>query len=299
MEWLNYHHLHYFWTVAEEGSIAAASRKLGVGRPSISSQLKSLETSLGTPLLERRGRYVDLTPTGRLVHAYAQEIFQTGREMLAAVRGQPARRNVQLRIGIADVMAKLVAFQMLSPVLDFDEALALECREDQPDRLFAALALHEIDLVLSDTALPSGLDVRAYNHEMGVSTISWFAAPKLARRVKKNYPASLEGTPFLLPGRGSVVRRALDRWFESEDLQPLVVAEFEDSALLKVFGQAGRGLFPAPTVVARQVESQYGVKAVAELPSVKERFFAITNQRRISHPAIAHLVQQAKGSLFG
>lgn len=298
MAWLNYHHLQYFWTVVEEGGIAAASRKLGVGRPAISSQIKSLEQFLDAPLFRRRGRYLDLTGTGRLVHGYAEDIFRTGRELVAAVRGERTERPVKLRVGIADVMAKLVAFQMLLPVHDFDETLALDCREDQPDRLFAALALHELDLVLSDSAVPPGLDLRAYNHEMGASTITLFAAPRLATRLRRGFPGSLHGQSMLMPSRSSVIRLALERWFEAEELVPRVVAEFDDSALLKVFGQAGRGVFPAPTVVSDQVARQYGVRPIAELPTVRERFFAITGERRITHPAIAHLVRHAQGRMF-
>ena len=264
MEWLNYHHLHYFWMVVREGGIAAASRKLHVGRASISMQLKSLETFVGTPLFERRGRYLELTDTGRLVHGYAEDIFRTGGELVDAVRGRPAGKPMTLRVGIADVMAKLVAFRLLLPALDFDEELALECREDDPQRLFAELAVHELDLVLSDIALNPGIDVRAYNHLMGESTITLFATPKLARRLARGFPESLSGQPFLMPSRNAAIRRSLEIWMEDRGLHPVIVAEFEDSALLKVFGQAGRGVFPAPTVVADKVRTQYGVRASAK-----------------------------------
>ena len=298
MEWLNYNHLQYFWVVATEGSIAAASRRLHVGRPSISMQIKSLETALGAPLFERRGRYLELTESGRIVFEYADDIFRSGRELLDTVRGRQPARTRTLRVGIADVMAKLVAFQLLLPALDFDENLSLQCREDQPQRLFAALALHELDLVLSDIALGPGVDVKAYNHRMGDSTITLFAAPRLARKVRSGFPASLDGQPFLLPSTDSAIRRSLDDWLELHGVEPVLVAEFEDSALLKVFGQAGRGIFPAPTVVAQQVMDQYGVRAVAELEDVKDRFFAVSPERKIKHPAVAHIVERAKGSLF-
>ena len=299
MEWLNYHHLHYFWTVAREGGIAAASRKLHVGRPSISMQLKSLETFLGAPLFERRGRYLELTDTGQLVYGYAENIFQTGRELVDAVRGRPTGRPLTLRVGIADVMAKLVAFQMLQPALDFDDQLALECREDHPNQLFSQLALHELDLVLSDIALGPGIDVKAYNHLIGESTITLFAVPALARRLRRRYPDSLSGEPFLMPSTSSAIRRSLDLWLETHGLRPVIVGEFEDSALLKVFGQAGRGVFPAPTVVKQRVIQQYGVRALGEVDSVRERFYAISPERRIKHPAVAQIVQLAKERLFG
>ena len=298
MEWLNYNHLQYFWVVAQEGGIAAASRKLLVGRPSISMQIKSLESALGTRLFERRGRYLELTESGRVVFEYADDIFRSGRELLDAVRGRPTGRRLTLRVGIADVMAKLVAFQLLLPALDFDENLSLQCREDQPQRLFAELALHELDLVLSDIALGPGVDVKAYNHRMGDSTITLFAAPQLARRLRKGFPGSLDGEPFLLPSTDSAIRRSLDDWLEINGVKPMIVAEFEDSALLKVFGQAGRGIFPAPTVVGEQVKAQYGVREIAELEDVKDRFFAVSPERKIKHPAVAHIVERAKGDLF-
>jgi len=299
VEWLNYHHLLYFWTVAREGGIAAASRKLHVGRPSISMQLKSLESFLGAPLFIRRGRYLELTDTGRLVYGYAEDIFRTGRELVDAVRGRPTGREMPFRVGIADVMAKLVAFQLLLPALDMEEPLTLECREDHPNRLFAELALHELDLVLSDIPLGPGVDVKAYNHLMGESTITLFASPHLARSLKRRYPRSLSGAPFLMPSTDTAIRSSLEYWMESLELRPKVVGEFEDSALLKVFGQAGRGVFPAPTIVAERVTKQYGVKVLGELEDVRERFYAISPERKIKHPAVARIIESAKSALFG
>lgn len=298
MEWLNYHHLHYFWTVVREGGIAAASRKLSVGRPSISMQLKSLEAFVGTPLFERRGRHLQLTETGKLVHGYADTIFKTGRELVDAVRGRAKGGRSTLRIGIADVMAKLVAFRLLEPALDFEDPLTLECREEEPKRLFAQLAVHELDLVLSDIPLAPGLDVKAYNHVMGESTTTLFAAPQLARQLRRKYPASLSGMPFLMPSTNAAIRHQLEYWFETQGIRPVVVGEFEDSALMKVFGQAGRGVFPSPTVVRDQVVERYRVRALGELESVRERFYAISPERKIKHPAVARIVDHAKEGVF-
>jgi len=299
VEWLNYHHLFYFWTVVREGGIAAASRALGVGRPSISMQVKQLEASLGAPLFARRGRSLELTETGRLVHGYAEEIFRTGRELVDAARGRPTGRPRILRVGVVDVMAKLVAFRVLLPALESDEGLALECREDRPDRLFAELAVHRLDLVLSDVPLGPSLDVKAYNHVLGESTTTLFAAPPLARRLRRGFPDSLTGAPFLMPSRHTALRAALDQWIDERGIRPVIVAEFDDSALIKVFGQAGRGVFPAATVVADQVVERYGVRALGELPTVRERFWAISPERRIKHPAIAHIVERGRAKLFG
>lgn len=298
MEWLNYHHLFYFWTVAREGSVAAASRQLHVGRPAISMQLKSLEKFVGAELFRRRGRYLELTKTGELVQTYADDIFSTGRELVDVLRGRPTGRPQRFRIGIADVMAKIVAFQLLLPALDADEQAVLECREDEPNRLFGQLAVHELDLVLSDIPLAPGLDVSAYNHVMGESTTTLFAARSLASELQRGFPQSLDGAPFLMPSSTAAIRNSLQHWFEERDLRPTVVAEFEDAALMKVFGQAGRGVFPAPTVVQAQICQNYDVVPVGVLDSVRERFYAISPERKIRHPGVARIVESAKQGIF-
>lgn len=298
MEWLNYHHLFYFWTIVREGGISAAAERLHVGRPSISMQLKSLEGFIGTPLFVRHGRRLELTETGRLVHSYADEIFETGRELMDAVRGRPTGKPLVLRVGIADVMAKTVAARILQPALDFDDELSLACSEDHPNQLFARLAVHELDLVLSDVPLPPSLDVRAYNHRIGESTMTLFATARRVRSLKRNFPQSLEGEAFLMPAPSTAVRGVLDHWFEENEVRPLIVAEFEDSALLKVFGRDGRGIFPAPTIVTDEIVERYGVRPLAELEEVRERFYAITPERKIKHPAVAGIVEQAKRELF-
>jgi LysR family transcriptional activator of nhaA len=299
VEWLNYHHLHYFWAVVREGGIAAASRRLHVGRPSISAQLKSLEAFVGTPLFHRRGRHLELTETGKLVHGYAEDIFRTGRELVDAVRGRPIGRPQRLRVGIADVMPKTVAFQLLLPALDGEERVVLDCREEQPRRLLAELAVHELDLVLSDVPAMPGIDVKAWNHPVGESTTTLCAAPALAERLQPGFPRSLTDEPFLMPSRSTAIRSALDLWLEGEEIRPLVVGEFEDSALIQVFGQAGRGVFPAPTVVLDAICAQYGVHPLGELPTVRERYYAISPERKIEHPAVARLVEGARRGLSG
>lgn len=299
MEWLNYNHLQYFWTVVREGGVAAASRKLHVGRPAISMQLKRLEAALGAQLFERRGRYLALTDTGRLVHGYAEEIFRTGSELLDTLRGRPTGRPARLRVGVSDGIAKLVAFRLLSPALEPAESTAIECREGPPRRLLAALGRHELDLVLSDVPIPPGSDIRAYDHHMGESTTTLFAAPALARRLVGRFPDSLAAAPLLLPSVQSSLRRPLQRWLESRDLEPSVAGEFEDSALLKVFGQAGRGVFPAPTVVAEEVRAQYQVQVLGEIDEVREHFWAISPERRVRHPAVARILERAKAEVFG
>ena len=298
MEWLNYHHLLYFWTVATEGGIAAASRKLAVGRPAISMQIKSLEQFIQAPLFTRRGKHLRLTETGEMVLRYAEDIFRTGRELVDAVRGRPSGRPQRFRVGIADVMAKLVAFQLLLPALDADQDTVLECREDEPNRLFAELAVHELDLVLSDIPVAPGLDVRAYNHVMGESTTTLFATPALVRKLKSKFPSSLDGVPFLMPSKAAAIRHSLEQWLQQEDLRPNIIGEFEDGALMKVFGQAGRGVFPAPTVVKDQICKNYNVRPLSELVEVRERFYAISPERKIRHPGVARIVENAKSDIF-
>lgn len=301
MEWLNYHHLHYFWTVVREGSIAAASRRLLVGRPSISMQIKSLEQSLGESLFERKGRRLELTEAGKTVFGFAEEIFEAGSEMLAALRGAPGGRGrpASLRVGIADVMAKLVAFRLLDPAMALNEPVRLICREDHPRRLFADLAIHELDLVLSDVPLSPELDVKAYSHVLGESTISLFATDRLVRSLRRGFPGSLDGAPFLMPSRDTAVRSVLERWFDDHQVRPSVVGEFDDSALLKVFGQAGHGVFPSPSVVAAEIRRKYQVQRLAELAGTRETFYAVSPERRIQNAAAARIIEHAQKRLFG
>jgi LysR family transcriptional activator of nhaA len=298
MEWLNYHHLYYFWHVAREGSVAAASRQLHVGRPAISMQLKSLEKFVGSPLFHRRGRHMELTQTGETVLTYADDIFATGRELVDVLRGRPTGRPQRFRIGIADVMAKIVAFQLLLPALDADSQTVLECREDEPQRLFAQLAVHELDLVLSDMPMAPGLDVSAFNHVVGESNTTLFATRELAEQLRPGFPDSLDGAPFLMPSTTAAIRKSLEHWLEQRDLRPSVVAEFEDAALMKVFGQAGRGAFSGPTVVAAQICANYSVVPIGVLEGVRERYYAISPERKIRHPGVVRIVESAKEGIF-
>ncbi len=296
--WLNYHHLHYFWMVAREGSIAAAARELHLGVPTISTQLKQLETSLGEKLFRRRGRGMELTEAGRVVQRYADEIFSIGRELVDSLQGRARDRPVEFRVGVADVMPKVIAHDLLQPALSLDDPIRLICREGHPDELLAALALHQLDLVLSDAPIPPGVEVRAYNHVLGECGIAIFAVGRTAQRLRKGFPGSLEGAPFLLPGARTVLRRTLEHWFDGLGVRPRVVGEFDDGALLKVFGQAGAGLFAAPAAAEQVVCRRYGVKRVGYVEGYTERFYAITGERRIQHPAVAAISEAARGSLF-
>jgi LysR family transcriptional activator of nhaA len=299
MDWLNYHHLRYFWVVAREGSIAKASVRLRVAQPTISGQLRMLEDALGQKLFRRAGRGLALTDAGRTVFGYAEEIFPLGQELLDALQGRASGRPVRFTVGVADVVPKLVSHRVLSPVLALPDPVVLEVREDRSDRLFAELAGHSLDLVLTDAPLPPGAKIKAFNHVLGECHVSVFGSPPLAKAHQKGFPKSLEGAPFLLPSDDSALRRTLDGWFERAGVHPRTVAEFEDSALLKVFGRAGAGLFVAPSVIEADVARQYDVVPIGKLKGVREQFFAVSVERRLRHPAVLAVTQAARNVLFG
>lgn len=298
MSRLNYKHLEYFWAVAREGSVTRAAESLFVSQPAISAQIRKLETQLGEKLFEKRGRTLELTPRGRLVYEYADEIFTLGRELTETLRGQPTERPLRLAVGVAQALPKLAAYQLVAPALEMEQPVRLVFREDQPDRLYAELALHTLDLVLTDSPLPDTVNVRAFNHPLGDCGVSFMGTPELAHRFKDGFPDSLNDAPVLLPTPNTMLRRALDRWFETRNLQPVPVAEIEDSAVLKVFGQEGAGLFAVPTVVEDRVRDQYKVELVGRVETVREHFYGITVERRIKHPAVVAITEAARTQLF-
>lgn len=298
MEWVNYHHLLYFWTVARLGSVTKASKELHLAQSTVSGQISRLEESLGEKLLKKSGRNVVLTDVGHMVFRYADEIFSLGREMMTTLHGRPTGKPLKLRVGITDVMPKLISHRLLQPALSLTEAVQLVCHEDKTERLLASLALHELDLVLSDAPLPATTRVRAYNHLLGECGLSFFAAPELAAAHRRGFPASLDGAPLLLPTRNTLMRQSLDQWLAKHEIRPNVIAEFEDSALLKVFGEHGAGVFPAPTIVERDIRDTYGVRVVGRAHDVRERFYAITVERRMKHPAALAITAHAREKFF-
>jgi LysR family transcriptional activator of nhaA len=298
VEWLNYHHLLYFWMVAREGSVAKASAQLRLAQPTISGQIRTLEETLDVKLFKRVGRNLALTDTGHLVYRYADEIFGVGRELMDTLRGRPTGRPVKLQVGVADVVPKLIAHRLLAPALALKDPVQVVCREDKADRLLAELAVRGLDLVISDAPLAGEARVRAYNHMLGETGVTFFAAPDLARRLRPGFPSSLDGAPMLLPTDNTVLRRSLDNWFDDLGVHPVLVGEFEDSALLKVFGQAGEGVFGGPTAIEKSIGGQYDVHVIGRTEAVKERFYAITVERRIKHPAVAAISAAARGDLF-
>jgi LysR family transcriptional activator of nhaA len=293
---LNYHHLLYFWVVAREGSVSRACEELSLAQPTISGQLKALEESLGEPLFERRGRRMHLTEVGKTVFEYAEKIFTLGQELQQVLRGLP--RINPLVVGITDVLPKHLAYKLLEPVRTLNAPpYKLICREGRPERLFADLALHKLDVVISDTPLLSGARVKAFSHLLGESTLSLFGTAKLALRYRKGFPGSLDKAPLLMPSDESEIRSLLDEWFQKINVRPLILGEFSDTALLQIFGDSGDGMFPAPTVLERQLKEQFGVQLIGEVPQVKQRYYLITAEKQVRHPAITAIIQGARGGI--
>lgn len=299
MEWLNYHHLLYFYTVAREGGLVPAARVLNLSHPTLSSQIRTLQESLEVPLFERSGRRLVLTEMGRIVYRYAEEIFGLGREMVDVLRGEGVGRAPRLDVGVADVVPKLVVRKLLAPAFQRPEPLTVVVHEGKAERLLADLALHSLDVVFADAPVGAGSRVKAYHHLLGESDVTFFAAPALAARHRRRFPQSLAGAPFLLPGEGTTLRRSLDQWMEANDVRPRRVAEVEDSALLKVLGGDGHGIFPALSILANDLRRQYGVRVVGRLPDIRERYYALTAERRLRHPAVAAICAAARDRLFG
>lgn len=298
MEWLNYNHLRYFWAVAREGSLVAAGKVLRLSHPTLSAQIHALEDQLGEKLFVRVGRRLALTEMGRLVYRYAEEIFSLGLEMVDTVKGRASGQFLRLDVGIVDVVPKLVVRRLLQPALSLPQPIRLVCHEDTYDKLLADLALHTLDLVISDAPVPPGSNVRAFNHLLGETGVSFFGTKSLADSYRRAFPKSLNGAPFLLPLENLTLRRSLNHWFERHDIKPRVVAEFADSALLEVFGAAGGGIFPAPTVMESDVSRQYGVQVLGRAPDIRERFYAVSAERKLKNPAIVAISDTARHDIF-
>jgi LysR family transcriptional activator of nhaA len=299
VEWLNYHHLLYFHTVAKEGSVSRASQVLQLAQPTLSGQIRKLEHVLGEKLFERQGRRLVLTEMGRVTYRYSQEIFSLGQELLDTLRGRPTARAPRLHVGISDIVPKLVAHRLIAAARLLARDMHLVLREGKTDDLLTGLADQTFDVVITDTPLPPHVRVKAFNHALGESGVTFFGSAELVRRHRGRFPRSLDGAPMLVPTENTALRRSVDRWLQEQGIRPRVVAEIEDSALLKVFGQHGNGIFPAATIVAGEVRRQYGVRAVGSTEQVRESFYAITAERRITHPGVAAITEAARTSLFG
>lgn len=297
VEWLNYHHLLYFWVVAREGSIAAATKKLNLTQPTISAQLRLLEESLGEKLFEKSGRRLVLTEAGKIAQRYAEEIFALGRELRDTLRDRPTGKPVRVTVGIADVMPKLVAYRFLRPAFEGGRDIEIVCREGPSDTLLALLGQHEVDLVLTD-APSSGAPLRAFNHFLGDSGTTFFAAPAMAESMKTAFPQSLDNAPLLMPGAATQIRRELELWFDANNVAPRRVGEFDDLALMTAFGRGGTGIFPAPTVIEEDIETQYGVRVIGRLSEVRARFYAVSAERKVKNPIVSAITSALRREGF-
>ena len=299
MEWLNYHHLLYFWVVAKEGSLSRASQELRLAHPTISGQIHRLEEALGEQLFTRQGRNLVLTEVGRVAFRYADEIFSLGREFLDTVKGRASGQPLRLVVGVSDVLPKAMVHRMLEPAFRLAEPVRVICREDRSTEAFLGeLAVHAVDVVLADAPAGPGTAVRAFNHLLGESGTTFLAAPQLARSCRQRFPRSLDGVPFLLPGGNSMLRRLLEQWFTAQDIRPQVVGELDDPALAQVFGEAGHGVFAVPSVVEEDVRQRYKVQLVGRAEALQQRFYAISVERKISHPAVIAICDAARRHLF-
>jgi LysR family transcriptional regulator, transcriptional activator of nhaA len=294
---LNYQHLRYFWTVAHEGSITAAVPLLGVSQPTVSEQLQALENALGAPLFARRGRNRALTEHGHLVLRYADEIFSLGRDLLTASRNSGVGRPLRISIGLADSLPKLTAWRLIEPAFSLGPLWRVTIRSDKTDRLIHDLASDALDLVIADTPMPSGTRVRAYSHLLGESAITVFAASALAKRLAPGFPQSLNGAPMLLPGEGSALRRHVTQWCTDIGIEPDVVAEVDDMAMLQLLGHDGVGVFCAPAIVEAEVRRTFDVQVVGRMRYVRERFYALSAERRLRHPAVLAIADAARRKL--
>jgi LysR family transcriptional activator of nhaA len=294
MKWINYNHLYYFWVVAREGGVVRASEELMVSQPTVSAQLKELESALGHKLFDRVGRGLVPTDAGRIAFNYANEMFSLGQELVDALDRQPAERAMKLAVGVLDVLPKPVVSRLLQPALKLPRPVRLVCREDKADRLLADLASRRTDVVLSDSPIGTSVQARGFNHLLGDSGVSFFATRELAARCRKGFPKSLDGVPILLPTEHTQVRRSLNQWFDARRIHPLVAGEFDDSALLFWFGRTGAGVFPAPTVIAAELRRELGVSLVGQTEAVRERFYAISLEENPDHPAALAICNAAR-----
>jgi LysR family transcriptional activator of nhaA len=291
---LNYQHLLYFWSVVRTGSLTRACEELALSAPTISGQLRTLEARLGEKLLAKSGRTLVPTEVGRLVYSYADQIFGLGQDLLEALEHRPSARPLRLTVGIDDVLPKEIAYRILKPALNIKRPVRLSCREGTLERLVADLAVHDVDVVLSDAPITPSLNVRAYSHSLGTCEVLWMATPTLAKTLRRSFPKSLDGVPVLLPTDDTAIRRALDQWLDRQDVRPVLIGEFEDYAMLREFARAGLGFAPVPSILGEQFRREYGFARVGTASGVKAEFYAISVERKIKNPAVVEMTEHAR-----
>jgi len=291
---LNYQHLLYFWSVVRTGSLTRACEELALSAPTVSSQLRTLEERLGEKLLTKSGRNLVPTEVGKLVYSYANEIFTKGQELLDALEQRPSTRPLRLLVGIDDVVPKEIAYRIVEPGMQLKQPVRVVCREGTLERLVADLAVHDIDVVLSDAPVTPTLNVRAYSHSLGKCKVYWMATPALAKTLRRGFPKSLDGVPVLLPTDDTAIRRSLDQWLDRQGVRPLLLGEFEDYAMLREFARAGHGFAPVPAVLEAQFRREQGFARIGMAHGVNAEFFAISSERKIKHPAVAAMTDSAR-----
>lgn len=297
MEWFNYNHFFYFWTVAKTGSLSEASKELMLSLSTISEQVHGLEKTLGVQLFRRKGRRLVLTEVGQLAYSYADSIFSLGREFMNVVRERPTDRPLRLVVGIDGAVPKLVAREILKPVFELAQPVHLICREGSADWLLTELASYRLDIILADQPARSAVKMKVFSHPLGECGLSFFATPKMAAKLRPQFPQSLHRAPALLPTDHTAMRRTLDRWFDALGIEPSIIAEFDDSALTKVFGSDGFGFFVVPSVIAAEIANRYSVEEIATVTDCTERFYAISAERKLKHPALVAITQAARIAL--
>jgi LysR family transcriptional activator of nhaA len=295
---LNYRQLHYFWVVAKTGSIVRACEQLNLTPQTVSGQISLLEQTYGVELFKRVGRQLELTETGRAALPYAEQMFQVGNELESLLRAQPDEQQILFRVGVADVVPKSIVYRLIAPTMQLSESVRITCREDQLERLLADLAIQRLDLVISDSPMPSHLDIKGYSQKLGECGVSFFATRALADLYGRDFPRGMQGAPLLIPGQQTVVQSRLMRWFAEQNVQPRIVGEFDDSALMKAFGKSGSGIFIAPSVIADEVMEQYDVQLIGQTDAVTESFYAISVERKVKHPGIVAITEGARRQLF-
>jgi LysR family transcriptional regulator, transcriptional activator of nhaA len=298
MEWLNYHHLFYFWKVLKTGSIARACEELRLAPPTVSAQLRSLEQDLGEKLLTKSGRNLVPTEAGQLVFRYAEQIFSLGQDLMDALKQRPSGKPLRLVVGVGDVLPKEIAQEVIQPAFNLPEGIRILCREASLERLVTELALHELDIVLSDAPVTPTLNVRAFNHPLGSCGVVWMGTPALVKKYRRGFPHALQGAPILLPTDDTAIRRQLDRWIEGQSIRPVIVGEFEDFALLRAFGQQGAGIFPVPSILEKRFRKLYDVLRLGVAEGVTANFYAVSIERKLKHPAVIAICDTAKRTIF-
>ncbi|OGB32725.1 MAG: LysR family transcriptional regulator [Burkholderiales bacterium RIFCSPLOWO2_12_FULL_61_40] len=297
---MNFKHLHYFWVTAKAGGVMRAGEQLHTTPQTLSGQIKQLEDWLGRKLFQKSGRHLELTEDGRLALSYADQIFTLGTELETAVRqAHGGQRVLDFKVGVADSVTKSVAYRLLEPALSVAEPVRLICSEGKFPDLLAQLALHRLDLVIADEPMSRRISVKAFNHPLGSTAMSFFCAPGLKSQLQGSFPGCLNGAPLLIQGAQASVRQQLEGWLTRHQIHPRIIGEFDDGALMTAFGRKGRGVFMGPSVMEAETVAQFGVEVIGRSDELVEEFFAVSVERRITHPCVVAITTAARGQLFG